>query len=86
MYLEVMEEQRQLQARFQWGLLLVTDDVSSDRAPSWSKSDAQFTNSVTAIVVKVLHAVDGAVIVRVAQGQPASEEVDPSGLTRLTNA
>jgi len=35
-------------------------------------------HSMTAIVVKVLHQVDGAVIVRVAQGQPASEEVDPS--------
>jgi hypothetical protein len=75
MYLEVMDEARQIHGRFPRGVLLVTDDASNEAIPTWEDKSARVTSSRTALVVKVLHEVDGSVTVRVARQQSGSEGV-----------
>lgn len=94
MYLEAMDEPKQIHGRFPWGLLLITDDASNEAIPTWDEKSAPVTSSSTALVVKVLHEVDGPVTVRVARQQSASEGVVmfdgaidvPSGALRVSDA
>jgi hypothetical protein len=94
MYLEVVDEGRQLRGRFPWGVLLVTDDVSSEPIPDWAGNDAQVTRSRTAVVIKVLHEIDGAATVRLLRERSSTERVVicdatidvPSGKLRVSNA
>ena len=51
-----------------WGVLLVTDDESTDAIPSWASDEDQVTNSSTALVTRVVHQDDGEVLVRVWDG------------------
>jgi hypothetical protein len=93
MYLGAMDEPKQIHGRFPWGLLLITDDASNEAIPTWDETSAPVTSSRTALVVKVLHEVDGPVTVRVARQQSASEGVVmfygaidvPSGTLRVSD-
>lgn len=75
-------------------MLLVADDESSESIPSWPTDDAQVATSRAAIVVKVLHEVDGVVSVHVGTQGPYPEGVVafdgtlevPSGRLRVSDA
>jgi hypothetical protein len=93
-YREGVSQDREIKARFRWGVLLVTDDESSETIPSWPTDDAQVATSRTAIVVKVLHEVDGVVCVHVGTQRPHPEGIVafdgtldvPSGRLRVSDA
>lgn len=55
----------ELEAEFPFGVLLVTDNVSSEVIPEWSSPKEQVTCADTAAVVRVLHADEGPVRVRI---------------------
>ena len=54
-----------LETEFSYGVLLVTDDQSTDVIPEWSFVEDQVTSADTAAVIKVLHGDEGLVTVRV---------------------
>jgi hypothetical protein len=55
----------EIQAEFAFGVLLVTDEGSSEAVPSWGSDDEQVTAATTAAVVRVQHSDEGSVLVRV---------------------
>lgn len=55
----------ELKAAFPWGVLLVTDDASSEQIPAWTSGEEQVTYARTALVVRVMHQDEGSVEVRV---------------------
>ena len=57
-------------ADFPWGVLLVTDPGSSELIPDWSSPDEMVTAAQSALVVRVRHADEGSVAVRVLDAQP----------------
>ena len=54
----------ELRAGFPWGVLLVTDDESTDEIPSWKSDEEQVTHSATAAVARVMHQDEGDVTVK----------------------
>jgi hypothetical protein len=85
----------ELRAQFPFGVLLVTDDKSTEPIPDWSSEDQQVTSTATAMVVKIRHEVDGPATVRIWDDSPAGDdrfEVDdvtlmsPSGVLRISTA
>ena len=58
-----------LQALFPWGLLLVTDDSSSDEIPPWASDADVVTATPTAVVVRVVHEQEGTAEVVVREGE-----------------
>ncbi len=54
-----------LDADFQFGVLLITDRDSSETIPEWGSPDELVTASESAVVVRVRHADEGSVTVRV---------------------
>ena len=62
----------EIEAGFQWGLLLVKDVNSRENIPDWSSPDEQVTAVGSAMVIRVMHEVEGQVSVYVVSD---SEEV-----------
>lgn len=60
-------------ANFPWGLLLVTDVDATDVIPRWDSDEQIATASETAVVVRIRHADEGDVIVRVLESLEESE-------------
>ncbi|WP_129667614.1 hypothetical protein [Phytoactinopolyspora endophytica] len=54
----------ELGAEFPWGVLLMTDSGSSELIPEWSSPGEQVTAAPSAMVVRVRHADEGGVSVR----------------------
>ena len=84
----------ELNAAFPWGVLLVTDDASTEPVPSWRSEDEQVTACDSALVVRVMHGQEGDAAVWV---WSVHEEVDgseafrgflevPSGTLRVADA
>jgi hypothetical protein len=59
-----------LTAEFPYGILLVTDATSTEPIPSWDSAEEQVAVAGSALVVRVRHADEGEVTVRV-QDAPA---------------
>jgi hypothetical protein len=59
-----------LRAQFPFGVLLITDEKSTEPIPDWSSDDQQVTSGGTAMVVKIRHEVDGPATVRVWDDDP----------------
>ena len=57
-----------LEARFPWGLLLVSDEDSLDEIPPWQTDLEQVTSTATALVVRVQHEQEGTALVHVFKG------------------
>lgn len=84
----------ELDAAFPWGILLVTDDASTEPIPSWASDDEQVAACDSALVVRVMHGQEGDAEVRVwsVQGEPGGNEVFegflevPSGTLRVADA
>jgi hypothetical protein len=84
----------ELDAAFPWGMLLVTDDASTEPIPSWGSEDEQVAACDSALVVRVMHGQEGRAEVRVwsSHGEAAGSEVFrgfleiPSGTLRVTDA
>ncbi|NEA31075.1 hypothetical protein [Streptomyces sp. SID13031] len=84
----------ELTADFPWGVLLVTDAESSEQIPEWSSPREQVASALTALVVRVRHADEGPVTVRVLNGSEEARGVRiyegslsvPSGLLRVSDA
>jgi RNA polymerase sigma factor (sigma-70 family) len=55
----------ELTAGFPWGVLLLTDDASTEPIPSWRSEGEQVAACESALVVRVLHGQEGQVTVRV---------------------
>lgn len=55
----------ELDVGFPWGVLVLTDQRSTEEIPSWASDEDQVTHSATAAVVRVRHQDEGEVIVRV---------------------
>jgi hypothetical protein len=55
----------ELNADFQFGVLLITDRDSSEEIPPWGSTDEQVTAAESAAVVRVRHADEGAAVVRI---------------------
>lgn len=55
----------ELIAEFPWGVLLVTDSQSSEQIPNWASPSETVATASSALVVRVRHADEGAVVVRV---------------------
>jgi hypothetical protein len=62
----------ELRAGFPWGVLLLTDEDSTEAIPTWTSDDEQVTNSATAAVVRVMHRDEGDVTVRVWDDESAA--------------
>lgn len=54
-----------LNAEFPFGVLLITDDGSTEPIPPWINAEEQATASGSAVVMRVLHQQEGPVAVRV---------------------
>lgn len=61
-----------LDADFPWGVLLVTDASSTEQIPDWSSSEEMVTAARSALVVRVRHADEGTVAVRVLDAEPGT--------------
>lgn len=55
----------ELEAEFPFGVLLVTDEGSSEVIPEWGSPEEQVTSADSAAVVRVRHADEGPVRVRI---------------------
>ncbi len=85
--------EHQLVGSLPWGILLVTDDLATDRIPTWEHRQ-QVTESPSALVVKVMHEVDGPVRVRLSTGRNVRPGIEayagrltiPSGRSRVSDA
>lgn len=55
----------ELEAGFPWGVVLVTDERSTEEIPSWTSDEEQVTHNATAAVVRVMHQDEGDVTVQV---------------------
>lgn len=81
-------------ARFPWGLVVVTDHLSTEEVPEWSEPDQMVTSCSTGLVARVQHEQEGAVTVRVASEPPTSGDHEyfrgaidtPSGTLRVSDA
>ncbi len=84
----------ELEAGFPWGVLLLTDEGSTEEIPTWASDEEQVTHSATAAVVRVMHQEEGDVTVRVldddagARGGLAFKGVLdlPSGVLKVSDA
>jgi hypothetical protein len=83
-----------LTAEFPYGVLLVTDATSTEPIPSWDSAEEQVAVAGSALVVRVRHADEGDVTVRV-HDAPADvsggliftgEIAVPSGVLRVSDA
>ncbi len=54
-----------LEGDFQFGVLLVTDQDASDIIPSWGTTEEQVVSSESAVVIRVRHADEGSVVIRI---------------------
>jgi hypothetical protein len=83
-----------LEGGFPWGLLVVSDQESSEQIPEWTGEDEQVTSSASSLVVKVEHEQDGPATVHVYKGagdlagEPAFEGMltTPSGVLTVADA
>jgi hypothetical protein len=55
----------ELEAEFPFGVLLITDSTSTEPIPSWDSAEEQVAVAGSALVVRVQHADEGEVTVRV---------------------
>lgn len=84
----------ELVAEFPYGVLLVTDGRSTEPIPSWATPGEQVAVADTALVMRVLHADEGEVSVRVWDSESDvrgalvfAGEIDlPSGTLRISDA
>src|SRR5258707_14185364 len=84
----------ELNAAFPWGVLLVTDDWSTEPIPSWESEDEQVAACDSALVVRVMHGQVSNAAVRLwsASGDAEGSEVFrgfldvPSGTLRVADA
>jgi len=85
----------ELRAQFPFGVLLVTDDKSTEPIPGWSSEEQQVTSNATAMVIKIRHEADGPATVRIWDEKPSARnrvELDdvtlesPSGVLRVSTA
>jgi len=60
----------ELRAQFPFGVLLITDEESTEPIPDWSSDDQKVSSGANAMVVKIRHEVDGPAIVRVWDDDP----------------
>ena len=60
----------ELRTKFPFGIVLVTDETSTEPIPKWSSDVQQVTLASSAMAIKVRHEVDGPAIVRVWDGDP----------------
>jgi hypothetical protein len=83
-----------LEAEFPYGVLLITDAESKEEIPSWESAEEQVAVAASALVVRVQHADEGEVTVRVCNS-PADAagslifigEIEvPSGVLRVSDA
>lgn len=58
-----------LQAPFPWGLLVVTDDSSTDEIPAWTSDADVVTATASTVVVRVVHDQEGTAEVTVLEGE-----------------
>jgi hypothetical protein len=83
-----------LQAEFRYGVLLIADAESKEDIPSWESAEEQVAVAASALVVRVQHADEGEVTVRVcnsladaAGGLIFTGEIEvPSGVLRVSDA
>ena len=54
-----------LEAGFPWGVLLVTDEGSTELVPEWASDDEQVSHGESVAVLRVMHEDEGDVLVRV---------------------
>lgn len=59
----------ELTADFPWGVLVVTDDSSVEEIPQWSRPDQVVAVAKSALAVRVRHADEGPVTIRVCDTQ-----------------
>lgn len=57
-----------LTAEFPWGVLLISDRGSTEQIPEWDSPQDQVTGGATCLLVRVRHADEGPVTVRVWDG------------------
>jgi membrane peptidoglycan carboxypeptidase len=83
----------QLEGRFPWGVLLISDRESTEEIPEWSNPSEQVTAARTAAVVRVLHGSEGPVEVSVGELTSATSVLafdgqiaPPSGVVRVGDA
>lgn len=84
----------EMQADFAFGVLLVTDESSSEAIPPWGSTEEQVTAATTAAVVRVRHSDEGPVRVKVWDndaGVAGAAAFDahlqvPSGLLKVSDA
>lgn len=85
---------RTFEARFPWGVLLISDSESNEPIPAWESTDATVANAKTALVVRVCHADEGVVSVNVFAQRPAIQSAhvfdgqifSPTGILRFSDA
>jgi len=84
----------ELEAEFPFGVLLITDSTSTEPIPSWGSAEEQVAVAGSALVIRVQHADEGEVTVRVcdspadaAGGLIFAGELDvSSGVLRVSDA
>lgn len=84
----------ELEADFPYGVLLITDAESTEQIPSWASPEEPVAVAGSALVVRVRHADEGAVTVRVvdspdeaAGGQIFAGELEvKSGVLKISDA
>jgi hypothetical protein len=85
----------ELRAQFPFGILLVTDDTSTEPIPKWSSDEQQVNLARSAMAIKIRHEADGAAMVRVWDGDqkvPDARDVatvflkTPSRILRISSA
>lgn len=60
----------ELRTQFPFGIVLVTDEMSTEPIPKWSSDEQQVTLASSAMVIRIRHEVDGPAIVRVWDDDP----------------
>lgn len=75
----------ELNADFPWGVLLVTDASSTEQIPDWSGPEEMVTAAQSALVVRVRHADEGSVAVRVLDAEPDAGEMVFEGVLQVTS-
>lgn len=54
-----------MEAGFPWGVLLVTDEGSTELVPEWASDEEQVSHGESVAVLRVMHEDEGVVLVRV---------------------
>lgn len=75
----------ELNADFPWGVLLVTDASSTEQIPDWSSPEEMVTAAQSALVVRVRHADEGSVVVRVLDAEPRTGQMVFDGALQISS-